>query len=399
MTAPPSLLALLQADVFDEAELRALISSHFGFGQWAERRDVRYSTSHNGDPALTMIYDGSGTLTDIAPGPGLDQTSLSQLLETIDRERAVSGSCVARTFLFAAVPTRSWWRFAELAVIVPVPAGAAQPREVLAEHPFMLEVKFPNAVSFPLRALRSQRVLRSWELPLSLIIGRGIRSIGQYVTKRWVFVADDHDPPNIAAEFLQVGYFVPGYQPPADSDFSEVAGPSMKVIDDERFYTRRGISAEDVMTVPQSLPTAVGRFWSLSVEHQRRYLRACYWFQLADRQWELSHSASYQSLVQAVEALLPQGSVERCEECQRPLRGTTRAFKEFIEKYATGTTNAERDGFYALRSSVAHGALLFESDAGSGFSGIRPLAWEQRDTHGRMTQVAQIALVNYLLAG
>jgi len=396
MQGSGSLLSQLHADEFDEAELRILISSHFGHGVWATSKEVHYSSTQGGDAALILSYDSGGELTEIAPGPALDERSLSQLVAAIESERYATDTDIARTCLFAAVPTRSQWRFADSAAIIPAPPGAPQPQEVLADHPFILEVRHRNSVSPRLRGLRSRRVLRCWELLLCVIVGWGIHSLGLYTTKRWVLTDTHGTLADVKPAFLQVGYFVPGYQA-AEAEFSSGDSPRMLSVQDDQFYARRGISVDDSMAMPHSLPRALQRYRSLPSDEQRRFLRACFWFQLSERQWELSRSASYQSLVQAIEALLPRRSVDRCAECDRPLEGPTRAFKDFVETYAAWTTSSERDEFYRLRSSVAHGSILFESDVELDFGGLRPLMWQQHETHGRMTQVARVALVNYLL--
>ena len=392
-----SLRHQLHADEFDEAELRALISRHFGYGVSVATDEVRYSSIQGGESTLVLTYDRGGGLRDVAAGPTLDESLLRQLVETITSELRVTGTELAHAVLFAAVPTRSQWRFANDVAIVPVPPGSPQPQEVLGDHPFILEVRHRKCVSLHLRVVRARRVLRMWELLLCVLVGWRIHSLGPYVTKRWVLVDSQGDLRELRPEFLQVGYFLPGYRSP-EAEFGDAGAPSMPSVPDDQFYERRGISNEDAMSVPNGLPRALQRYTSLPFDEQRRFLRSCYWFQLSERQWELSESASYQSLVQAIEALLPRPSAEgTCVACNRPLEGPTRAFKDFIEKYAAWTTRAERDNFYAIRSSVVHGSALFLSDSESDFGGINPLRWQQREVHWRMAKVARSALVNYLL--
>ncbi|MBV8526824.1 MAG: hypothetical protein JOZ75_00765 [Candidatus Dormibacteraeota bacterium] len=378
--------------------MRSLISAHFGHGLWVSANEVHYSSIQGGDAALKFRYDGRGLLKDILAGPALDECSLSQVLDAVESERSPSRTDLVRNVLFAAVPTRSRWSFADSAAILPVPPGSPEPQEVVADYPFILEVRYQTSARLHLRSLRRRRALRRWELLLCVLVGWGIHSLGPMTTKRWVLVATQEDLSDMRSEFLQVGYHVPDYHPPYGALRGVGAAPMFSVPDEE-FYSRRGISADQVMSVPDSLPMALQRYSFLSVGEQRDFLRACYWFQLSERQWELSQSASYQSLVQSIEALLPRRiHADTCTACGRPVQGPTRAFKDFVETYAAWTTSAERNGFYDLRSSVAHGAVLFESDGEIDFGGMHPLRWQQYQTHGRMAQVARIALVNYLLA-
>jgi hypothetical protein len=393
-----SLFELLHGHDLPEAELRCLISFHFKHGVISQPGQVDYRHEQAGRVALTMQYDRRGALSDILRGPALDDGDLADLARAIQGELASSGIAVARTFLFASVPTATWWRYQSLVQIVPVPTNAPQPGQLVGEHPFVLEVSHRLACDMQLRMVRARETLREWELLLCLVLGFGIHGLERYSTKHWVLVPESIEPLALHSSFLQSGYFVDGYAPPRDEFTAPDGIEPMEIVADPDFFNRIGISAGETLRAPHLMQTAADRFVSMSVLAKEQFLRACYWLQLSERQWALSNSASYASLVQAVECLVPPAAAAVCPECNRPLEGATRGFDNFVETYAMGVPKSDRRAFYQLRSSILHGDRLLEADDDSSLVGLRPLDWEQHDTHRSMSRTARLAVVNFLLS-
>ena len=86
---------------------------------------------------------------------------------------------------------------------------------------------------------------------------------------------------------------------------------------------------------------------------------------MASRQWTVSLSASFASLVIAIEALGDRS------------KGATARFHDYLERYAPGATLQDRrKKMYALRSRILHGSGLMEMDRDADFGWSPP---EQRD--------------------
>ena len=123
---------------------------------------------------------------------------------------------------------------------------------------------------------------------------------------------------------------------------------------------------------------------------------------MASRQWTISVSSSFASLVSAVESLTNRGSVHRvyCEECnghrQHEEPGPTEQFRAFFEKYAPGASSKRRrNDMYSLRSGILHGNELMQLDHDLAF-GWDPPWWNERELHEELWGLTRVALRNWL---
>jgi hypothetical protein len=84
--------------------------------------------------------------------------------------------------------------------------------------------------------------------------------------------------------------------------------------------------------VPSDLDGSIRNYQRLSEENRGKFDRATFWMQMASRQWSLSPSASFASLVSAAEALTERGERHPafCETCavtiQHEVPGATENF-------------------------------------------------------------------------
>ena len=105
---------------------------------------------------------------------------------------------------------------------------------------------------------------------------------------------------------------------------------------------------------------------------------------MARRQWTVSFSASFASLVIAIESLGDRSS--------RP----TERFRNFIEDYAPGASlEKRRNEMYALRSDILHGSGLMEMDQDAHF-GWGPPEQKEEDLMNELWGVTRIAIRNWL---
>ena len=103
------------------------------------------------------------------------------------------------------------------------------------------------------------------------------------------------------------------------------------------------------------------------------------------RQWSFSISASFATLVSAIESLINQDGP-----------GSTQRFRTFLETYAQGATlAAHRTQMYQLRSTILHGSELMMMDQDIPFE-WGPPSWDERELHEQLWTVTRTAARNWL---
>jgi hypothetical protein len=122
----------------------------------------------------------------------------------------------------------------------------------------------------------------------------------------------------------------------------------------------------------------------LSKANRDKFSRASFWMDMASRQWTVSFSASFASLVIAIESL-----------GERSLRPTKR-FSTFIERYAPDAKLEDRrEKMYALRNDILHGSGLMEMDRDAHF-GWAPPEQKEKDLMDELWGLTRIAMRNWL---
>lgn len=183
--------------------------------------------------------------------------------------------------------------------------------------------------------------------------------------------------------------------------FSEnPAGRQIARTDKNILPGRWGLDQPDELTLPEDIETYFDRYFVLSEDIRRQFVRACYWMQQSYEVANISESASYQAVIQAVEALAHDPMAWKASP---PLRGKapgpTRKFREFLRRHVDlrGIEEKEIDGFYdslySVRSDIAHGKVLQHSDehAYDWFGGH-----ELRVTKRTMINIARAAILSWL---
>jgi hypothetical protein len=181
------------------------------------------------------------------------------------------------------------------------------------------------------------------------------------------------------------------------SAFSDFSGyEAMEVVEDSfGRHVQAGISVDDCLKVPEMAIQLLDAFYRLEPPVKRRYLRACYWFNLGRFLFDYSHSASFFAYVVAIESMLDDQPPHECGECGLPHHASiTAAFREFLTLYIPNPP--ERESFYAARSKIAHGSKLFEADALEEFGGFFPIRLNERAQHDQLSATCRTALLNWL---
>jgi hypothetical protein len=156
------------------------------------------------------------------------------------------------------------------------------------------------------------------------------------------------------------------------------------------------------LPVPADLDSFICLYLQLSPSNRAMFDRATFWLDMASRQWNISMSASFASLVSAIESLTRRGEVHwfKCPKCgvdtQHEVAGATRRFRDFFDTYAPGAALAKRrNEMYSLRSGILHGSQLMQLDQDLA-RGWDPPWWDERELHEELWGLTRIALRNWL---
>jgi hypothetical protein len=185
---------------------------------------------------------------------------------------------------------------------------------------------------------------------------------------------------------------------------SLTGGDKLQEFTPEDYYTNvRGFDGEG-LRVPSDLDESICRYFDLAPPVREKFDRAAFWLDLSSKQWSTSISASFVSVVSAIESLLERGSIHSfcCPVCQQQTQhetpGATRRFRHFFDTYAPSTALASRKNrMYDLRSGIVHGSKLMELDRQLAI-GIRPRDWSERELNADLRSLTGIALRNWLRA-
>src|SRR5262249_39827269 len=152
----------------------------------------------------------------------------------------------------------------------------------------------------------------------------------------------------------------------------------LQEVEPEEYYEIFGHDCKP-LRVPSDLDQSICLYQQLSAKNRARFDRASFWVDLAWRQWTLSVSASFASLVSAIESVTERGKPHRlyCDDCNsyrtHELPGSTEKFRDFFETYAPGASlEKRRNDMYSLRSGILHGSRLMEFDLDHAFGSDPP---------------------------
>jgi hypothetical protein len=88
-----------------------------------------------------------------------------------------------------------------------------------------------------------------------------------------------------------------------------------------------------------------------------------------------------------------------CEKCTKDVKhdapGPTQLFKNFIDKYASGSTSKQRNSLYSLRSGISHGGRLMQLDQNLAFGWDLPW-WNEYELHKLLWGLTRVAVRNWL---
>lgn len=391
----------------DSNELRLLLNEKIGGTGQVDggiSESVPFYLPMAGDTCQIVIKYKNKKINSLLPGKAFDAGRWAEASSLINGLVDGGQKRVGRQIGFSAKRVSGNWRGANSNIqICAPPANAPLPNELIAENPFVLEFPFVQSGISRIDNYRLGREHCRYCRVLNVILFSHIQFHGIRQKKFWAQLwPKDGQPDSVEYRWVQNGYFVDIGEVVAEGH-SSPSDPLAMVFSSSVYYLPQTFHG-DYLTVPDNLDSLLCNYQSLTLENKEKFDRAAYWFDIAYRQWEISASASYFSLVAAIEAL--SGKVEsdkvKCDQCgieYKPIAsGAIRAFKDFLEKYAQGTgLNGQRNKMYSLRSNIAHGSglLLLDNEY---YFGWDPVSERERDLQWELWRVTKMAMLNWLKA-
>lgn len=378
----------------ESRDIAVVVGDEFGSSCLYDDSTVAYPDEEQ--CRVLLRYDEDGQLVAIEPGPAFEQEQWDRIAGRIESELITATRAIGRNFSFGGYRVRGWWRSETLSVqILPPPIEAPSIPYEMGSHPFVLEFPFRKSSNTLLTNFRRNREHRQLTALLNVLLEGHVSSPWGNPRHLWAFLPDSE---SFETAWVQEGFICPGFQVEANT-LSEPSGEPMEAVPAADYYSEYGYESWRGLQVPDILEASIQAYRSLSPANRDRLDRACYWYELKDKLWDLSQSAYYGALVTSVEALLQQPRGHgNCPECGRSLGpGPTRLFQEFLERYgpATGNVAEARTEIYGLRSAISHGDKLVRHDLDIEWS-LNPATEGQRRIGSSAWQLIRVALVNWL---
>ena len=392
----------LFADRLDQAELEQVMLEHFGRAEsqcqpTTYRRDGR-------EGWLRIEYTKQHAIRGFTRSANYPESDIEALRDRI-RAELIDGqeTKIAQVTCFAFNQVTGYVRGCVRGInfqIMPLPLGNATVGADYGRHPFMLEVTYRTSPNFMTRIARVQRSATTIARFLNLLLASPIEMLPRSTDNAWVIQSQEVDGKLETKNcYMQLGYIPTGVSGSSDefSDASEVS-PMSRVPADE-YYSLHGI-ALGPLSLPKTFEESLEIASRLSTESYNKLLIALTFFATSHGVWHESRSAAYASLVSAIEGLLPDNERQHCKNCGQPMYRISKRFRDFLTLHAPGPERASerkalQDAFYALRSGLAHGSLVLQSD-------LEPWKFYDRrgqvedDLHRRLHIVVRSAMLNWL---
>jgi hypothetical protein len=165
----------------------------------------------------------------------------------------------------------------------------------MADHPFILEFPIQGTDFWPVANYRRMREHRNLTLLLNLLLKGRTSLLSQRSTVEhfWASIDDGGNKHRIA--WVQ-HFFSANLGPAVIDELSAPIGEGLKMVAPEEYYAVLGHDPTG-LRVPTDLDDSICLYLQLSPKNHAKFVRSMFWIDLASRQWKLSMSASFASLV------------------------------------------------------------------------------------------------------
>jgi len=388
----------------DSHELRLLLYKRIGGpGQFdsSERRLHLPLAGESCRVAITFQQRDKKIIA-VKRGPAFDAAKWKKIAEEIENAILAGLPKVGRDFSFSSLPVPGSWCGSRSGVQILPPAPGTPSAH--AAYPFILEfpiVGAPDDDLLPITYHRRRREHRRLTLLLNALLRTRISFESGRSEHFWAQIpAAEGTDGNGESRRLQRFFYAP-LDPIVTNALSPPAAEQLAEIQPEKYYFRHDYGM--ALRIPADLDDSLRRYRELSEANRSKFDRAAFWFDLASRQWTISVSASFASLVSAIESLTDRGSTHSvyCEQCKasqsHDAPGAAKSFQSFLETHAPGAALSDRrNTMYNLRSRILHGNYLMQMDQTLDV-GLNPAEYDEWELHSEFWSITGLALRNWLV--
>jgi hypothetical protein len=369
--------------VLDAGELRFILHEIIGGpGQYHDRSNnpnTFFLPLAGSSCRIKLTFSDGKQIVAIEPGPAFDATEWARVVEEIETSGPIK---VGRDCSFSSFRVIGSWRGSRSGVqILPPPTDAPCAPFERAEHPLILEYPVKASSVWPITNYRRMNEHRRLTLLLNVLLTGRTSVQPRRFRHLWAAVPGD-DGHGYEIKWVQE-FFYANFGESVIDELSPATVERIEEVDPETYY----IAVHDGRTLqgPADLDDLICCYTQLSPGNRAKFGRASFWMDMAARQWTISLSASFASLVIAIEALAERGTL-----------GAGARFRNFIEKYAYGASlENRRKEMYSLRSEILHGSGLMEMDQDDHF-GWDPPKQNERDIIDELWALTRIAVRKWL---
>jgi hypothetical protein len=416
----------------DSQELRLLLNKRIGGpGQFYNREanpNKFYLPPAARESCRVVLTLKNKQIIAVEPGAAFDRKQWRKICDEIENAVLVGPQVVGRQFSFCSLRVTGLWRGQRSGVqILPPPPEAPSASPDTTENPFILEFPFQGGLPDDLQSITNYRWRREhqrWTRVLNVLLNPRVGSLVSFRPESvWAYIPppdDDLRSRNWLARQLirfwrwclsfsrsrrdrsgTYRWLQKRFSGPLDRIITDTLSPAeeeIEEIDSAMYYTDVFGNDGKPLRVPHDLDDSLCRYRDLTKEDKAKFDRATFWLDLASRQWNMSVSASFASLVSAIEALTDRGIRVYCEQCKKThdVPGATEKFRSFLETYAPGAAlEKRRNEMYEVRSSILHGSDLMQLDQNLA-SGFDPTDFNEYELQIELSNITRIALRNWL---
>ncbi|SIN83524.1 hypothetical protein SAMN05443247_00079 [Bradyrhizobium erythrophlei] len=361
----------------------------------------------------------------VEPGQAFDADEWKKIAEEIENAILVGPPKVGREYSFSSFRVPGSWCGQRSGVQILPPPPEVPKVANSGENPFILEFPIVGA-SDDLWVITNHRRIREHRrltLLLNVLLTSRISFEPRMRESFWAYIPPGEGRSNTRRAVILRRLFRPFHRRSTIDEngesrwlqrwfstplneivcnaLSPPAAERLAEVESEAYYTNVGNDGGP-LRVPTDLDESLCRYRDLSEANRSKFDRAAFWMDVASRQWTISVSSSFASLVSAIEALTDLGNTHwvYCEQCKanrtHEVPGATDRFQSFFATYAPGPAlKKRRREMYKLRSGILHGSDLMQLDQDLAF-GFDPSDFNENELQRELWSITRIALRNWL---
>ncbi len=344
---------------------------------------------------LVIDLDQCFRIKSVAPA-GLTTADLDVIKRDI-KEKLIDNQedAIGQLVLLSSAQVEGRFRYKQEFQIAPAPTDIPRMERVFGEHPYLLQLSYKCCADQLTNDLRIRK--RAFEIiPILNGITRSRFFMPtKYTTFRWGRLTSD--PVGADPKCFQDGYLMPQLEI-GNTSFCDA--PLVKQVPMVEYY-RIQTNPNYPLILPDNLEFLLDKVFSLPPKEHQKLYRACMWFAMSRDIWLGSSSATFVSIVSALEALIDAPkSVPTCKSCGQQQCQIGKLFKKVIHDYAPRSASKATliKQVYGVRSKLTHGAAdLLRSDVAP-WEFDTPQRPYQEILKQDLFDCASEAIVNWLLS-